>query len=136
MTMDIYKAAGVIVQNKQLLVARSKGKTHFFAPGGKIEGDETFEEALIRELKEELKMDIKAGDYELFGSFDAEADDKPGVQLHMTTFLIKRYDGILEPDNEIEELCWVDTKNMDVIPMGSIFKHEVLPRLIARGLVS
>lgn len=133
---DIYKAAGIIVRDQQLLVVRTKGKKIFFAPGGKIDGNETFEEALIRELREELQMNIGFGDFELFGSFEAKADDKPSVRLYMTTFLIKDYKGIIEADNEIEELYWVNTKNMDTVPMGSIFKREVLPRLVARGIVS
>lgn len=32
-------------------------------PGGKIEANETHQEALIREIKEELNIDIKVGDF-------------------------------------------------------------------------
>ncbi len=129
------KAAGVIVKDKKLLVVRSKGKEIFFAPGGKLEEDETYEQALIRELKEELAMDLQAHHYEHFGSFTAEADDKPGVILHMTTFLIKDYDGPLTASSEIEELAWIDAENTAGVLIGSIFRHDVLPLLVSRGMV-
>lgn len=132
---EIHKAAGIILKDKKLLVVRSRGKSHFFAPGGKLEQGETHEQALVRELKEELMMELADHHYEHFGSFSAEADDKPGIMLHMTVFLIKDYDGPLAPDSEIEELSWVDANNSANVPMGSIFAYEVLPRLVAKGLV-
>lgn len=132
---SIHKAAGVIVRDKKLLVVRSKGKDVFFAPGGKLEKNETYEQALVRELKEELMMELQDHHFEHFGSFSAEADDKPGVMLHMTTFLVRDYDGPLEASSEIEELAWVDAGNTDGVPMGSIFRHDVLPLLTAKGLV-
>lgn len=131
----IYKAAGIIVRDKKLLVVRSKGKDIFFAPGGKLEENETYEQALVRELQEELSMEIDERHYEHFGVFTAEADDKPGVILHMMTFFIKNYGGPLQASSEIEELAWVDAANTNGISIGSIFRHEVLPRLAAQGLV-
>lgn len=132
---EIHKAAGIIVRDKKLLVVRTRGKTTFFAPGGKLEEGETYEQALVRELREELMMELEAHHYEPFGTFSAEADDKPGVILHMTTFLIKDYTGPLQASSEIEELAWVDAANSEAVPMGSIFRHEVLPRLVASKTV-
>jgi nucleoside triphosphatase len=37
-----------------MVLCRSNGKEKFFLPGGHIEGGELVEEALMRELKEEL----------------------------------------------------------------------------------
>lgn len=131
----MHKAAGVIVRDKKLLVVRSKGKDVFFAPGGKLEKEETYEQALVRELKEELAMDLQPHHYEHFGSFSAQADDRPDVLLHMTAFLIKDYDGPLEASSEIEELAWIDATNSTNTPIGSIFRHDVLPLLVSKGMV-
>lgn len=48
---------GVIVKNNKVLVMRANSKTHedrWEVPGGRIDGDETIEQALHRELREEL----------------------------------------------------------------------------------
>ncbi len=44
-------------KNKILLV-RARNNTKWFLPGGKIEPDETPERALIREIKEELNINL------------------------------------------------------------------------------
>lgn len=59
--------AGIIIDNNKILIAQRganeklAGKWEF--PGGKIELDETPQECLKREIKEELEVDIEVGDY-------------------------------------------------------------------------
>ncbi len=57
-------AAIIINENNVLCVQRNINKYEYISkkfefPGGKIEEGETKEEALLREIKEELKMDIR-----------------------------------------------------------------------------
>ena len=59
--------AGIIYKDYKFLIAqrnfkKSQGGLWEF-PGGKIEKDETGEEALIREIKEEFNADIKVDKY-------------------------------------------------------------------------
>ncbi len=49
----------VIVQNNKILVCQNKKKNYYFFPGGHIEFSETAKQALKRELKEELDVQIK-----------------------------------------------------------------------------
>jgi 8-oxo-dGTP diphosphatase len=56
-------AAIIIKDNKILCVQRDKSKYDYISykyefPGGKVEKNETFEEAIIREIKEELDQEI------------------------------------------------------------------------------
>ena len=59
-------AAGLIFRNRRLLVTQRPHNTHLGGlwefPGGKRERDETFEECLRRELKEELGIEVEVGD--------------------------------------------------------------------------
>ncbi len=133
---DIHKAAGIIIKDRRLLVERSKGKDVFVAPGGKLEPGETSVQAAIRELKEEFQLNITENDLEEFGTFYAEAagSHNTGKKLRMDVFTVK-YTGKIIPDSEVEEVRWISSDIPADIEVGSIFAHEVLPRLKEQGLV-
>ena len=132
---DIHKAAGVIIRDRKLLFERSKDKQFFIAPGGSIEAGETAEQALVRELMEEFRIVVDEIDLEPFGTFSAEAANHPGRQVHMYVFVVKNWQGEPTPDNEVEEILWLDSGNVHSVPVGSIFGHEILPRLHKAGLI-
>ncbi|HKR82044.1 MAG TPA: NUDIX domain-containing protein [Candidatus Saccharimonadales bacterium] len=131
----IYKAAGVLIQDRKLLTERSHGKEFFIAPGGKIEAGETAKRALVRELKEEFSIETREEDFIPFGTFTAEAAGHPGRQVHMEVFVVERWEGEIIPDNEVEEIRWLTSKIPEDIQVGSIFEHEVIPRLQAQGSI-
>jgi len=47
-------ARAIIVSGDSLLTLKPERKDIFFTPGGRVEGDESLEEALVREMSEEL----------------------------------------------------------------------------------
>lgn len=132
---DIYKASGIIIRNKKLLVERSIGKEIFISPGGSIEPGETPKQALVRELKEEFNIDTAEEDFELYDFSTAPAANSPERMVIMETFMVKKFTGEPTPSSEVEELKWVTTADIGVLPMGSIFEHTVMPRLKAEGLI-
>jgi 8-oxo-dGTP diphosphatase len=132
---DIHKAGGVIVRDGKLLVTRSKGKSFFVAPGGKLEAGETARQALVRELKEELNIVVAEADLTDFGTFHAEVIKEPGRQIQMDVFTVTGWAGEITPSHEIEEVRWVDSNLPHDMELGSIFHHEVLPRLKEQGFV-
>lgn len=132
---DIYKAAGIIIEDKKLLFTRAEGMEIFIDPGGKIEDGETAKQALVRELKEELSIDVNENDLELFGEYVAEAANHKGRTVHMQAFVVKKYRGEIKASSEIEELRWLTSEVPSDIKVGSIFGGEVLPALKAKGLV-
>jgi 8-oxo-dGTP pyrophosphatase MutT (NUDIX family) len=133
---DIYKAAGIIIRNRRLLVERSKGKDVFVAPGGKLEPGETPRQAVMRELEEEFRLHITEEDLREFGTFYAEAagSHNAGKKLRMDVFMVATA-GEIRPDNEIEEIRWISSDIPEDIEVGSIFAHHVLPQLKEQGLV-
>lgn len=135
MKYDIHKAAGILIKNRKLLVEKSKNKQFFIAPGGSIEPGETVAQALIRELKEEFKIAIKEFDLEEFGTFCAKAAGQEDKTVCMEVFLVKKWIGEPEPDNEVEEICWITSQIPEDIKVGSIFEHEVIPRLKKLDLI-
>lgn len=133
--MDIYKAAGILIQNRRLLVTKSFNKDIFVSPGGKLEPGETSRQALIRELQEELHLTVGEPDLTEFGNFSAPAAGNEANLVHMTVFLVAHWTGDLAPGREIESLAWVDSVSAQDIQIGSIFKHDVIPRLVASHLI-
>ncbi|HIT64968.1 MAG TPA: (deoxy)nucleoside triphosphate pyrophosphohydrolase [Candidatus Ventrimonas merdavium] len=79
-----------------------KGQWEF--PGGKVEAGETPQQALIREIKEELETDIKVG--ELIGTIEY---DYPTFHLSMDCFWCEVIEGELKL-LEAESARWL-TKN-------------------------
>lgn len=103
--MDLIdKLAWIYTKDKKILSTRSKGKDAWYIPGGKREKNETDEEALIREVKEELTVDLLPETITYLGTFKAQAHGKPqGVFVQMTCYTAE-YKGELHPSAEIEEM--------------------------------
>ncbi len=135
MTKEIKKSAGIIIQDRKLLVERSINKEHFIAPGGTMESGETPIQTLIRELKEEFQIDVAEQDLVEFGTFVAEAAGLEGTTVTMYVYIVNKYDGTITPDNEVEELLWLTSVVPQDIKVGSIFEHDVIPRLKQQNLI-
>lgn len=61
-----YRVVGVIVRDNKYLIQNILGKDYYVLPGGHVRIGESSEEALIREIKEELGIDICYIDFKLF----------------------------------------------------------------------
>ncbi len=132
---DIYKSAGIIIKDKKLLFTRAKGMDFFIDPGGKIEPGESPEQALIRELEEEISITVQETDLEHFGDYIAEAANHKGKTVHMKVYIVEKWSGDIIASSEIEELLWLSSEIPQGINTGSIFGGQVLPELHKRGLV-
>src|SRR6218665_2755093 len=103
----IDKLAWIYIVDRKILSTRSKGKDTYYFPGGKREAGESDAEALTREIKEELTVDLISESLQYFGKFEAQAHGHAeGITVVMTCYLAN-YIGILKPDAEIEELAWL-----------------------------
>lgn len=79
MNKIIYIAAACITDPlNRLLVVRKQGSEIFMQPGGKIEQAEQPIETLVREIKEELQLDIPLTMPKFIDSFEAPAANEPG----------------------------------------------------------
>jgi len=105
--MVIQKSAWIEVVDHKILSTRSNGKRAFYIPGGKPEPNETNQEALIREIKEELSVDLIPESIQSLGVFTAQADGHTeGIQVQMNCFTAQ-YSGKLIANSEIAEFMWL-----------------------------
>lgn len=111
---EIDKIAFVYIKDGKILSTLSKGKDTYYIPGGKREGNETDEQTLIRECKEELTIDIRKETIKYYGTFEAQAHGKAeGILVRMTCYMAE-FEGELKPDSEIQEMIWLDYSNLNV----------------------
>lgn len=124
--MLIDKLAWIEIKEGKVLVARSKGKDKFYIPGGKRENGESDELAVIREIKEELTVDLLPDSLKYFDTFSAQAHGRPaGVLVQMTCYF-GDYTGTIMPDSEIEEVKWLNYHEKDqVAPVDKIIFKDL-----------
>ena len=103
----IDKLAFIDIQDKKLLSTKSVGKDTWYIPGGKREENETDHQALIREVKEELTVDLIPESITYYGTFEAQAHGKPeGTIVRMTCYKAK-YQGQFKASSEVAEFQYV-----------------------------
>lgn len=99
-----------------LVAARPSGKSMaglWEFPGGKVEAGETPEAALIRELKEELSIDVTAACLAPL-SFASHAYDD--FHLLMPLYVCRKWDGQITP-REGQETQWLRPRDLFDLPM-------------------
>ena len=58
-----FRVAGIIIDNDRLLTVNTQSDGNLYLPGGYVELGETTEEAVKRELKEELLLDFEVKEF-------------------------------------------------------------------------
>lgn len=111
----IDKLAWIVLKDKSILSTKSYGKDKYYIPGGKREIGETDEQALLREINEELNVTVDIKTLKYFGTFEAQAHGhSEGVIVKMTCYSGK-YSGELKASSEIEEIKWLKYSDKDKI---------------------
>jgi len=92
--MLIRVAVGAVInQNQEVLIAQRKKNQHLGGlwefPGGKVEQNESPQQALIRELKEEVGIDVLASE-----PLTTIAHDYPEKSVELHVFLVKEFEGV------------------------------------------
>lgn len=104
--------AAVIKSNDEIFVTQrgyGEFKDGWEFPGGKVEKGETKEEALIREIKEELDTVIKVDSY-----LDTIEYDYPDFHLSMDCFVCSIVEGHLVL-KEHEDSKWIKKEEIDTL---------------------
>ena len=129
---EVDKIAFIHIVDGKILSTRTRGRNKFYIPGGKREARETDEETLVREVKEELAVNIIRKTISYLGTFQAQSDGATkGVIVKMTCYTAD-YSGNLKASSEIEELRWLDTSDLDII---SEVDKKIFAFLKAKGLL-
>jgi mutator protein MutT len=89
-------SAALIFHNGKLLITQRHAKAHLGGlwefPGGKREANETFEQCLVREIREELGVEISVS-----GLFEEISHDYPEKSVRLKFFLCQLRSGEPQP---------------------------------------
>lgn len=108
----IVEVAAIVLRDAQgrVLSVRKGSSPRFQMPGGKLEAHETPLEAALREVREEVGLDLKNAAIRPLGDFSAPASNEPGFTVVSHVFIAE---GVFSPQQvrphaEIAEVDWFD----------------------------
>ena len=123
-------AAAIIVNEKgEILLQKRADRDKWGLPGGCQELEETFEDTIIREIKEETNLDVDKKDLEIIDivSGKSRRNSYPNGDIvinNTVLFLVKKYNGNLKWDKE--------SKNMKFFALDKLPINQHDPDLIER----
>lgn len=125
--------AYICLKDGKILSTRSKGKDAYYIPGGKRDGEETDEQALIREVKEEIMVDLIPETIKYYGTFKAQAHGKPEGMMVQAKCYTADFNGEPQPGSEKEEIVWL---GHDEREQSSPLDRLIFDDLKAKGLLA
>lgn len=104
-------------KNHQLLLVQVRHRDKYYFPGGKIDEGESLVEALQRELKEELRLELAKDELEFIGTIVGEAYPQPNMLTELNGFKVNRAIdwSKVETDHEITDMKWFDINDSENI---------------------
>lgn len=132
----IQVAVAIIVNQQQqvLITQRPENVSHggyWEFPGGKLEAGETAEEALIREIKEEVGLEIHQAQFLL-----RQEHHYPQKVVELAFYLVREYSGMAYRCEGQLNLQWVNCKNLNprLFPEANYALIEKLPFILEADL--
>lgn len=121
--------------DNQLLLTRRKidpWKNKLDFPGGFVNPSETLEEAITREIREELHLELEQVTY--FGSFTTIYPYKGIVYQPVdTVFTCEVKDwGTLQPDDDVADICFLDPEEIDPAELAFSSNIKLLNRILSQ----
>ena len=112
----------------------NKKVTQYLMPGGQLEKDETDEQNLVREIKEELDCEIYIQSLKLINEYTDVSAAGPDKDV-----MIRMYQGELigkpKASSEIGALHWIGKEHINNPKVSQIIKNKIIPDLIQKGIL-
>jgi 8-oxo-dGTP diphosphatase len=100
---EVKAAGGVVRRGGRIAVVHRPRYDDWSLPKGKLDPGESFEEAALREVREETGLECELGD-ELSPT---QYHDRKGRSKIVRYWLMEPVGGEFEPNDEVDELRWL-----------------------------
>ena len=130
--------AGILIAGGRVLLTlrcaeRRAYPSTWALPGGHVEPGELEAEALGRELREELGIDVLGCDEEPTSRLHLTAGG-PSAELHLSTWRIRTWTG--QPSNlqkdEHDRIAWLGADELDGLPWAHPQHRQMLRAMLSR----
>ena len=123
----IQVAAGLVFHDGRLLITQRRPDDHLGGlwefPGGKLESGESFSQCLIRELREELGIEVRVGD-----EIEDITHSYPEKTVHLKFFTCELLKGEAQPLH-CHALAWITRDELPnyEFPAADVKLLQILP---------
>ena len=121
------RATALILQNRKLLVTKDKGK--HYTIGGAIQVNESTEEAVVREVREELGVEAQAGQlaFVVENRFEQAGVHFHNIEFHYLVDLLEDAPLTMQEDARQLPCRWIALNQLHTVPLKPGFLKIVLP---------
>ena len=121
------RATALIVQNNQLLV--TKEGAYFYTIGGAIQVNESTEDAVVREVREELGVRAQAGQlaFVVENRFEQDGVSYHNIEFHYLVNLLEEAPLTMKEDEKMQPCEWIDLDRLEGINLVPAFLKTALP---------
>ena len=121
------RATALIVQNHKLLVTQDKGK--YYTIGGAIQVNERTEDAVVREVREELGVKAQAGPlaFVVENRFEQDGVSYHNIEFHFLVDLLEDAPLTMQEDDKRQPCEWIDLDKLQNIQLVPTFLKIALP---------
>ena len=121
------RATALIINNGKLLVTKDKGK--YYTIGGAIQVNESTEEAIVREVGEELGVKAQAGQLAFVVENRFEEDDVyyHNIEFHYFVDLLEDAPLTMQEDEKTQPCEWIDLDKLEDFQLVPAFLKAALP---------
>ncbi|WP_120004935.1 NUDIX hydrolase [Nesterenkonia muleiensis] len=133
---NIIRVAAVIILDREhrVLTVRKQGTDRFMQPGGKPEPGESAQQTAVREVAEEIGLQLRPEQLVDMGTFRAAAANEQNTVVVCQNFMVEYDDaaqeilGALEPAAEIAELRWMPLESLQPAEnLAPLLTEQVAP---------
>lgn len=130
----IRKISLAYFKNKKLLAVREHDEDVFYSVGGRVEADESDIDCLIREVREEINVDLVKNSIKFLHEFEypqaKETDATLNIKLYQADII-----GTPRIGAEIAEIEYIDSRTdpKKLTPMGNM---KMMPWLKEHGYIN